>query len=103
MTAVPSRGRFIWIVCVMCVFVLTIRVLFEPRMLFLSRELTYFGLVCGVMAAERVGSRLSPSPEEAYASRPAGRAQRAPAASITRRGICLVGRRPPPSPEGGFF
>jgi hypothetical protein len=38
MTAVPSRGRFIWIVYVMCVFVLTIRALFEQKMLFLSRE-----------------------------------------------------------------
>ena len=38
MTAVTSGSKLVWLVGVMCMFVLTIRALFEPRMLFLCRE-----------------------------------------------------------------
>ena len=34
MTAVTSRGKLVWIVGVMCMFVLTIRVLFVPKLMF---------------------------------------------------------------------
>ena len=38
MTAVTSRSKLVWLVGVMCMFVRTIRVLFVPKTLFLSRE-----------------------------------------------------------------
>ena len=38
MTSVTSRSKLVWIVRVMCIFMRTIRVLFVPKTVFLSRE-----------------------------------------------------------------